>query len=80
MSGFTSKYNIDRVVDYEAFMDISAAIPREKQLKGWRLSKKEALIDSANPNWRERESSWDSVTLFRPDPSLTLGVTGEPWT
>ena len=58
MSGFTSKYNIDRVVDYETFMDISAAITREKQLKGWRRSKKEALVDSANPNWREGESSW----------------------
>ena len=63
MSSFTSKYNIDRVVDYETFMDISAAIAREKQLKGWRRSKKEGLIDStlidsANPNWREGESSW----------------------
>ena len=47
MSSFTCKYNIDRVVYYEAFMDISAAIPREKQLKGWRRSKKEALVDSA---------------------------------
>ena len=57
MSSFTSKYNIDRVVDYETFMDISAAIAREKQLKGWRREK-EALVDSASPNWRERESSW----------------------
>ena len=58
VSSFTAKYNIDRVVYYETFMDINAAISREKQLKGWRRSKKEALIDSVNPNWREGESSW----------------------
>jgi len=58
MSSFTTKYHIDRIVYYETFMDINAAIAREKQIKGWRRSKKEALIESVNPNWREGESSW----------------------
>jgi putative endonuclease len=57
-SNFTAKYNIDRIVYYETYMDIHQAIAREKQIKGWRRSKKEALIESVNPNWREGESSW----------------------
>ena len=32
--GFTSKYNITRLVHYETFGDIRAAIAREKQIKG----------------------------------------------
>ncbi len=34
-------------------MDINQAIAREKQIKGWRRSKKEELIESVNPNWKE---------------------------
>jgi putative endonuclease len=32
--GFTTKYNITRLVYYEATDDIGAAIEREKQIKG----------------------------------------------
>ena len=49
-SQFTAKYRIDRVVYYESYMDIHQAIAREKQIKGWRRSKKLALIESVNPN------------------------------
>ena len=55
---FTAKYNIDRIVYYETYMDIHQAIAREKQIKGWRRSKKEALIESVNPNWKDGESPW----------------------
>ncbi len=41
---FTGKYNVDRLVWYEDYPQISDAIAREKQLKGWRRSKKVALI------------------------------------
>ncbi|MBI5409042.1 MAG: GIY-YIG nuclease family protein [Nitrospirae bacterium] len=51
--GFTSKYNINKLVYYEATSDIKAAINREKQLKGWLRSKKIALIESVNPEWRD---------------------------
>jgi putative endonuclease len=55
-SKFTAQYNIDRIVYYETYMDIHQAIAREKQIKGWRRSKKVALIESANPDWMDGES------------------------
>jgi len=51
--GFTSKYGFTRLVHCEAFDNITAAITREKQLKGWRREKKIALIESMNPGWRD---------------------------
>ncbi len=35
------------------------AIEREKQLKSWRRAKKLALIESANPQWRDLSLGWD---------------------
>ena len=51
VAGFTAKYNIDRLVYYEATEDVNAAISREKQIKGWLRAKKIALIESMNPDW-----------------------------
>jgi putative endonuclease len=51
--GFTSKYNINRLVYFEATSDVKAAIAREKQIKGWVRDKKVALIRSVNPDWRD---------------------------
>jgi putative endonuclease len=52
-SSFTRKYNVDRLVYFELGKDIRSAIAREKQLKGWRRSKKIALIESTNPDWKD---------------------------
>ena len=49
--GFTSKYRCDRLVWYEQFHDVSQAIAMEKRIKGWRRSKKDALIAQKNPGW-----------------------------
>jgi len=57
-SQFTAKYRIDRVVYYETYMDIHQAIAREKQIKGWRRSKKIALIETTNANWMEGATPW----------------------
>jgi putative endonuclease len=46
--GFTAKYNIDRLVYFEATQDIQVTISREKQIKGWLRAKKIALIESMN--------------------------------
>ncbi len=54
-AGFTKKYNVHKLVYYEYFNDISLAIAREKQLKGWKKSKKVALIETQNSNWNELE-------------------------
>jgi putative endonuclease len=51
--GFTSKYNVTRLVLLEDNPDPRSAIAREKQLKNWRRDKKVALIEAANPEWRD---------------------------
>jgi putative endonuclease len=37
---------------HERFQHVDAAISREKEIKGWRRSKKEDLINSVNPDWK----------------------------
>jgi putative endonuclease len=49
--GFTSKYNINRLVYYEEIRDALVALAREKQIKSWRRGKKISLITSLNPKW-----------------------------
>ena len=56
--GFTSKYNIQFLVYYEAGADIRAAFAREKQIKGWLRAKKIALIDSMNAEWKDLAEEW----------------------
>ncbi|MFN7161468.1 MAG: GIY-YIG nuclease family protein [Fimbriimonadales bacterium] len=53
LPGFTARYNLTRLVYYEAHIRVVDAIQREKQIKGWRRSKKVALIESLNPEWRD---------------------------
>jgi len=56
--GFTSKNNCDKLVYYETFNDINQAISREKQLKAGNRIRKEALINSINPNWDDLSDGW----------------------
>jgi len=58
IKGFTSKYNIKSLVYFEEGDEINAAIFREKQLKAWRRSKKIALVESINPDWRDLSQDW----------------------
>jgi putative endonuclease len=53
VTGFTSIYNVTKLVYFEPFGDVCNAIAREKQLKRWRREKKVALIESINPTWRD---------------------------
>ncbi len=55
---FTANYNINQLVYYERFATITAAIAREKELKGWLRSRKIALIVSTNPDWRDLSAEW----------------------
>ncbi len=50
---FTARYNLDKLVYYELLTSITEAIAREKQIKGGSRAKKVALIEGANPEWRE---------------------------
>ena len=54
--GFTKRYNCKQLVYYEALPTADAAAQREKQLKGWTRARKNALIESANPNWDDLSS------------------------
>jgi putative endonuclease len=56
--GFTKKYGVNRLVYVESFDDVRKAIDREKQLKGWRRSKKIALIERTNPQWNDLSAEW----------------------
>ena len=51
--GFTKKYNVHKLVHFETYSDINAAIAREKQLKVGSRAKKLALININNPAWEE---------------------------
>ena len=50
-SGFTSIYNIHKLVYYEQFIYVQDAITREKQIKGGSRRKKITLIERSNINW-----------------------------
>ena len=54
IQGFTSEYEVWRLVHFELFDDMYAAISREKQLKAWRRAWKVALIEESNPFWEDR--------------------------
>ncbi len=56
--GFTSRYNLTRLIYYERFFYPDAAISREKEIKGWRRSKKIKLIESMNPLWEDLAKDW----------------------
>ena len=58
VEGFTARYNITRLVYYEVTNDVHVALAREKEIKGWRRSKKVALIESVNPTWRDLSDDW----------------------
>ena len=51
--GFSSKYNLNKLVYYEQYVDIREAITREKELKKWKREKKNKLIESTNPEWMD---------------------------
>jgi len=55
----TAKYRINRLIFVEYFEMAPDAIQREKQLKGWRRSKKIFLINQANPGWRDLSGDID---------------------
>ena len=53
IQGFTWRYEVHRLVWYEIFQDINAAIRREKCIKKWRRAWKLDLIESFNPYWED---------------------------
>ena len=64
---FAARYKIDRLVYFERFGDIHAAIGREKQIKGLLRIKKIALIVSMNPAWRDLSEEWYVHHRYQPE-------------
>jgi putative endonuclease len=56
--GFTRRYNVTRLVYFEATPSARSAIARERQLKGWSRRKKIQLIESVNPAWLDLAADW----------------------
>ena len=55
---FTARYNITNLVYFQTTSSIESAITREKQIKGWRRSKKIALIEESNSAWTDLSQEW----------------------
>ena len=70
--GFTSKYNVSKLVYFESSDDVTSAIAREKQIKAGRRSKKVTLLENTNPYWNDLASEWFDHSAS-PDPSLRSG-------
>ena len=64
-STFVGRYRAFRLVYVEVFRDVRNAIAREKAIKGWIRAKKEALVRSANPQWRDLSA--DFGKQFQPE-------------
>ena len=58
MDGYTKKYHVHKLVYFEEFSEVTDAIAREKQLKGWNRSKKNRLVETQNPNWDDLSESF----------------------
>ena len=61
LQGFTSRYNVNKLVYYETCSDINSIIAREKQIKGGSRQKKIDLIESMNPNWDDLTLSFNEI-------------------
>jgi putative endonuclease len=59
VSGFTKKYECIMLVYFKFSETMATAIACEKKLKGWKRSKKIALIEADNPEW---EDLWSTIT------------------
>lgn len=76
---FVGKYKAYRLVYYEDYQWIQSAIAREKEIKGWTRKKKEALVRSMNPEWKDLSAEWGKpfplITPFttKDDKSQTQG-------
>ena len=66
-SGFTSRYRVDRLVYFERFGDVHAAIAREKQIKGLLRIKKMVLVVAMNPEWKDLSEGWYERHQYQPE-------------
>ena len=58
---FSARYDLTRLVWFEAHESAETAITREKRLKDWKRSWKVELIEDTNPRW---DDLWDEIASF----------------
>ena len=56
VEGFTERYNVNKLVYFEAYNDVRLALIREKEIKGWLRVKKIALRENNNLHWEDLSS------------------------
>ena len=56
--GFSSRYEVVRLLYFESYDDVHKALAREKQLKRWSRAKKIALFERRNPQWKDVAAEW----------------------
>ena len=62
--GFTSRYNVDKLMYFEKFTNINDAIKREKRLKKWNRQWKVNLIEERNPDWVDLSGEWNDDRMI----------------
>ena len=58
VEGFSSKYNLDKLVYFEVYQYVSDAIKREKNMKKWKREWKVKLIIDENSDWNDLAEDW----------------------
>jgi len=58
VKGFSSKYNLDKLIYFEEYQFIEEAIKREKNMKKWKRAWKINLVIKENPNWEDLAKNW----------------------
>ena len=71
--GFTQRYRIHRLVYFEIYENVRAAIRREKDIKYWMRARKVALIDKRNPTREDLAADLFAKHPRKADPSLRSG-------
>ena len=59
VDSFTKRYHVHKLVYFEVTSDVRAAIAREKQIKSWSRARKNALIKTVNPQWKDLSLEWE---------------------
>ena len=58
IDGFSKKYNVSKLVYFEETRDVQTALAREKEIKKWRREKKDNLVITSNPEWKDLSEGW----------------------
>jgi|TARA_B110000495_G_C22996400_1_gene587443 putative endonuclease len=59
IKGFTSKYNVEKLVYFEEYGNSNDAFLRERQLKKWKRLWKIELFEKENPEWNDLSKDWE---------------------